>query len=96
MYSGKNVALGYAKNFKDLSKGDENKGILYTGDLATRDVDGYYYIVGRKKRFVKLFGNRVNLDETERLIKGIIPDCACTGVDDKMIIFINEMDLDLW
>ncbi len=90
LYKGDNVMLGYASSIEDLKKGDENKGILYTGDLAKRDEDGFYYIVGRRKRFIKLFGNRVNLDETEHLIKGIIPDCACTGVDDKMIIFITD------
>ena len=35
-YSGKNVCLGYAENINDLSKGDENKGILKTGDVAKR------------------------------------------------------------
>ena len=90
VYQGPNVSLGYAENKKDLTKGDENKGILYTGDLAIKDADGYYYIAGRKKRFIKLFGNRVNLDETERMLKNLIPDCACVGNDDKMIIYITE------
>ena len=58
--------------------------------MAKRDCDGYYYIVGRKKRFIKLFGNRVNLDETERLIKNIISDCACSGRDDEMVIYITD------
>ena len=90
VYQGANVSLGYAENRNDLAKGDENEGILYTGDLAKRDADGYYYIVGRKKRFIKLFGNRVNLDETERLLKTLIVDCACVGSDDKMTIYITE------
>ena len=60
--------------------------------MAKRDKDGFYYIVGRKKRFIKLYGNRVNLDETERLIKNIIPDCACSGQDDKMIIYLTESE----
>lgn len=29
--------------------------------------------VGRKKRFLKIYGNRVNLDEVDRLIKGMKP-----------------------
>ena len=60
--------------------------------MAKFDVDGFYYIVGRKKRFLKIFGNRVNLDETERLIKANFPglDCACGGVDDKMKIFVTD------
>ena len=90
VYKGKNVSLGYAFCLEDLSKGDENNGVLFTGDMAKRDSDGYYYIVGRKKRFIKLFGNRINLDETERLIKNIIPDCASSGQDDDMIVYITD------
>jgi len=91
VYEGKNVTLGYAECADDLAKGDERHGHLETGDMAKRDADGFYYIVGRKKRFLKIFGNRVNLDETERLIKGAFPqlDCACGGVDDKMKIYVT-------
>ena len=90
VYKGKNVSMGYAVCGNDLAKGDENKGVLITGDLAKRDKDGFYYIVGRKKRFIKLYGNRVNLDETERLIKNIVPDVACTGKDDNMKIYVAD------
>lgn len=90
VYSGENVTMGYAECAADLAKGDERHGRLMTGDMAKRDADGFYYIVGRKKRFLKIFGNRVNLDETERLIKDAFPglDCACGGVDDKMKIYV--------
>ena len=90
VYKGKNVSMGYAECGNDLNKEDENKGILFTGDIAKRDSDNFYYIVGRKKRFIKIFGNRVNLDETERLLKNIIPECACAGEDDHMIIYITD------
>jgi len=90
VYKGKNVSMGYAESTKDLSKGDENSGVLVTGDLAKRDEDGFYYIVGRKKRFIKIFGNRVNLDETERLIKDVVPEVACSGVDNKLVIYITD------
>lgn len=90
IYKGKNVSMGYASSAKDLKKGDENNGTLYTGDLAKRDKDNFYYIVGRKERFIKLFGNRLNLDETENLLSRIISDCACTGHDDQMAIFITD------
>ena len=93
VYTGKNVSMGYATSGEDLAQGDENKGILVTGDLAKQDEDGFFYIVGRKKRFVKLYGNRVNLDETERLIKNLISDCACSGEDDKMLIYLTDKNL---
>jgi len=92
VYKGSNVTLGYAENGADLIKGDERGGVLVTGDMAKRDADGFYYIVGRKKRFLKIFGSRVNLDETERLLNGAFKglDCACGGVDDKMTVFITD------
>jgi len=90
VYLGKNVSLGYADCKEDLLKGDENKGILYTGDIARRDKEGFYYITGRKKRFIKIYGNRVNLDASEQIIKEITPSCACVGVDDKMVIYITD------
>jgi acyl-CoA synthetase (AMP-forming)/AMP-acid ligase II len=93
VYEGKNVSMGYAISGEDLIKGDENNGVLITGDLAKRDAEGFYYIVGRKKRFIKLFGNRINLDETERLIKSLTPNVACTGIDDKMVIYITDEEL---
>lgn len=90
VYEGDNVTLGYAQCGEDLALGDERDGKLITGDMAKFDRDGFFYIVGRKKRFLKIYGNRVNLDETERLIKAQFPEieCACAGVDDKMSIFI--------
>ena len=92
VYEGDNVTLGYAQCGDDLKKGDERGGRLVTGDMAKFDKDGFFYIVGRKKRFLKIYGNRVNLDETERLIKSNFKDidCACTGIDDKMDIFITN------
>jgi acyl-coenzyme A synthetase/AMP-(fatty) acid ligase len=92
VYKGENVTLGYAECGSDLSKGDEFSGVLITGDMAKRDCDGYYYITGRKKRFLKLFGSRVNLDETERLLDNKFEnfEFACGGVDDKMTVFITD------
>lgn len=92
VYEGDNVTLGYAECLDDLRKGDERFGKLVTGDMAKRDKDGFYYIVGRKKRFLKMFGKRVNMDEIDSLMKthynGI--DCASAGVDDKMYLFVTD------
>jgi acyl-coenzyme A synthetase/AMP-(fatty) acid ligase len=90
VYQGENVSLGYAECKEDLIKGNENNGILYTGDIARRDEDGFYYITGRKKRFIKIYGNRVNLDAAEQIVKEVTSSCACVGVDDKMLIYITD------
>jgi acyl-coenzyme A synthetase/AMP-(fatty) acid ligase len=92
VYCGPNVSLGYSECPDDLVKGDENNGTLYTGDIAQRDDDGFYYITGRKKRFVKVFGNRVNLDAVEQMVKTIVFPCACAGIDDKITIFTTNTD----
>lgn len=94
LYKGENVCLGYAEVREDLMKGDENHGVLHTGDIARHDADGYFYITGRMKRFVKVWGNRTNLDATEQLVKAITTNCACAGVDDLITVFVTEEGLE--
>ena len=94
IYEGPNVCMGYAECIEDLAKGDENHGVLHTGDVARFDSDGYFYITGRMKRFVKVWGNRCNLDATEQLVKAITTSCACVGVDDKITIFVTKEGLE--
>ena len=91
-YRGANVTLGYATTGEDLIRGDDFGGVLDTGDMAQVDEDGYYTVVGRKKRFLKLFGNRVNLDEVERMLKAQFPgvDIACAGRDDRLLLFATD------
>lgn len=93
IYKGDNVCLGYAESCYDLYKGDENNGILHTGDIGYYDKDGFFYITGRKKRFLKVFGNRINLDELENKlnINGCL--CACSGIDDKIKIYVCSEDM---
>lgn len=95
-YRGKNVTMGYATCKDDLLLGDERKGYIQTGDLAYFDKDGCYYIVGRKGRFLKLFGMRVGLDECEQIITTECQtEVACVGTDEKMIVYItNESEKD--
>lgn len=94
IYRGPNVSMGYAECAEDLSKGDENHGVLHTGDMARVDEDGFYYITGRKKRFVKIWGNRCNLDAVEQIVKQVTSTCAVVGVDDQITVFVTQEGLE--
>ena len=73
VYEGPNVMMGYADSGADLALGDVQQGVLRTGDLGTVDQDGYFRIVGRLKRFAKLFGRRVSLEDIERELEACFP-----------------------
>ncbi len=90
IYIGKNVSLGYCKSKSDLSKGNKNKYKLYTGDLAYKDKDNFYYISGRKKRVAKIFGIRIGLDEVETMLKNWGIECAVISDDKKIYIFMKK------
>jgi len=89
LYQGDNVMMGYATKLEDLSKSDELKGVLHTGDIAQKDKDGYFYITGRLKRFIKIHGNRVGLDEIEQFLKSNF-DVLCTGIDNKLMVATKD------
>ena len=91
-YSGENVTLGYATSTSDLAKGDERSGLLMTGDMARIDSDGFFWLVGRKNRYLKVFGNRVSLDELEEMLQKQYPGIglACVGVDDNIIVYLEN------
>jgi len=92
VYIGPNVMLGYAECKEDLTLGNINNGRLNTGDIAFFDDNGFYFIVGRIKRFIKIFGNRVNLDELEKLLLDNGIKSACTGKDNYLVIYILKQD----
>ena len=94
VYRGENVTLGYATCREDLQKGDENQGVMHTGDLAWRDADGCYFIIGRLKRFLKIYGLRIGLDEVERMVKEEYKtDCYCKGNDEKLVVLVTDLKL---
>ena len=94
-YRGPNVTMGYAVCREDLLKDDKFRGEYHTGDIARRDQEGFYFIIGRKGRFLKLFGLRVSLDEIERILKTRYPkaDFVCAGDDKRMNIFTTDATL---
>nr|MDQ3385790.1 AMP-binding protein [Actinomycetota bacterium] len=69
VFEGPNVMLGYAEGPADLAEG-ATTAELRTGDLARRTPEGLYEVVGRRSRFVKLFGLRIDLDQVELVLRG--------------------------
>ncbi|QEZ44077.1 AMP-binding protein [Cupriavidus oxalaticus] len=88
-YAGANVMLGYASTAADLSGPDQQQGYLRTGDLARRDSDGYFYVTGRLTRFIKMFGNRIGMDEVESQLRNERHDVAVTGRDDLLVVAVR-------
>ena len=88
---GKNVCLGYANNFSDLKRGDENKNILRTGDLGFKDKNNFFYITGRLKKIVKIFGKRYDLNIIESFVKEKGYKINCHLIDKKLNIQVEDV-----
>lgn len=77
VFSGPNVMMGYANEPTDLAKAPQ-AGDLHTGDLARELAPDVFEVVGRRSRFAKIFGLRLDLDEIERRIPCA---AACIEID---------------
>ena len=89
IYHGPNVMLGYAQSPEDFALG-RTIDYLRTGDLARRRPDGLYEIVGRRSRFLKLFGLRVDLDQLEHRLRLDGIQALCTGDDTGLIVAVAK------
>ena len=65
---GSHISMGYAACRADLTQGDRRHQVLETGDIGYLDEEGYLYLIGRKSRFAKVYGKRVNLDDLEQML----------------------------
>ncbi|MDG2026330.1 MAG: AMP-binding protein [Acidimicrobiales bacterium] len=95
VYYGQNVMLGYAEDQADLHATDSCGGRLLTGDTGQLDTEGYLWLSGRKKRIAKVFGERVDLDDVERLAASITEPVAATSGSDHVVIFFEGEDAQL-
>ena len=91
VYHGPNVCLGYATGREDLARGDDFAGILRTGDVARIDDDGFIFITGRLKRFVKIHGVSVNLEHVESVMREGGFDCHLLGRE-NIISVVSQQD----
>jgi acyl-CoA synthetase (AMP-forming)/AMP-acid ligase II len=96
IYRGPNVMLGYAEQRADLARGDDCQGRLPTGDLGRVDEDGFFYITGRLKRFIKVGGNRIGLDEVEQALQAAFQvPLAVGGTDDRLVVWLESPEATL-
>ncbi|MBK5222915.1 MAG: non-ribosomal peptide synthetase [Acidimicrobiia bacterium] len=91
VYSGPNVMLGYAESAPDLAFG-RTVDVLRTGDLARHHADGLYEIVGRRSRFLKIFGLRIDLAEVESRLAEAGFVAHCTGDDRCLVVGLEVPD----
>lgn len=93
VYDGPNVMLGYAETPADLALGRVTTS-LRTGDVARRTPDGLLEIVGRRNRFAKVFGLRIDLDEVERVYagEGMVVACAAAQgpTGDRLVVAVSD------
>lgn len=88
VYDGPNVMLGYADSPADLALG-RTVHRLRTGDLAREVASGVYEVVGRRGRFVKAFGLRIDLARVESLLAGRGVTAACAGADEAVVVAVE-------
>jgi acyl-CoA synthetase (AMP-forming)/AMP-acid ligase II len=85
VYRGPNVMMGYAHRAADLALG-KTVDALHTGDIARRDDDGLYEVIGRSSRFVKMYGLRIDLQHVEAALSDHGFTAFCTDVDDVLAV----------
>ncbi|WP_328993981.1 AMP-binding protein [Kribbella sp. NBC_01245] len=88
VYAGPNVMLGYAETPADLAEG-RTIHELRTGDLARLRVDGLYEIVGRRSRFAKVFGLRIDPQQVEAALEVHGYSSCCLGEDDELVVVVE-------
>jgi acetyl-CoA synthetase len=76
---------GYYRDRKLTDEAMVN-GVYYTGDLAWRDEDGYFWFIGRTDDVIKSSGYRIGPFEVESALMThpAVVECAITGVPDDI------------
>ncbi len=88
VYTGPNVMLGYAQRPEDLALG-RTITELRTGDLARVQDNGLYQVVGRRSRFVKIVGLRIDLGQVETMLHELGISAAAAGSDEKLVVAVE-------
>ncbi|TMA90576.1 MAG: acyl--CoA ligase [Deltaproteobacteria bacterium] len=83
---GENVTLGYL-DAPEETAAILRDGWLWTGDLAYRDGDGFFFHVGRSKEILKIGGHRVSPVEIEHALERHpeVAEAAVVGVKEDLV-----------
>ena len=86
-HNGKPLGL-FKEYYRDAERTDDawHDNVYYTGDVAWRDEDGYYWFVGRADDVIKSSGYRIGPFEVESALMThpAVVECAITGVPDEI------------
>ena len=77
--------MGYYGN-DELTAEAWHDGLYHTGDLATRDEDGYFWYVGRNDDVIKSAGYRIGPFEIESILMELpyVLECGVTAVEGRL------------
>ncbi|WP_052372032.1 AMP-binding protein [Nocardia otitidiscaviarum] len=89
VYHGPNVMLGYAESPADLTLGPTHTA-LRTGDLACRTEDGLYRVIGRRSRFAKIYGLRIDLQRVESGLAAAGFTACCTEDSEALVVAVES------
>jgi acyl-CoA synthetase (AMP-forming)/AMP-acid ligase II len=83
---GENVTLGYLEAPAETAA-ILHGGWLWTGDLARRDEDGFFFIAGRAKEMLKIGGHRVSPIEIENVVASHadVAEALVVGAPDALV-----------
>ncbi len=97
VHCGPTVTLGYwndaaatarvfGPNPHQVAGAPDTARLVFTGDLARQDDEGFLYYDGRRDRMIKTLGYRVSPDEVAKVIhaSGEVVDCLVVGEEDEL------------
>jgi amino acid adenylation domain-containing protein len=107
VHRGPTTALGYWRDPEGTARvfrphpvppapGGWIETVVFSGDLVTRDADGYLYFVGRRDQLIKRQGHRVSPDEVEQCLhaSGLVANVVvfavpANEVEDEIVVAVT-------
>jgi len=102
--NGPSVFMGYMdKDIEDPFVEIDGKKYYKTGDLAYQDEDGFVFITGRLKRFIKIGGEMISMPFIEKILEEeygiegehVLAVEGCDRAKDPVVTLFSTKDLKL-